>query len=118
MAEAFAKKNGLQASSAGTNPVERVNPIVVQAMQEKGIDIKSNTPKMLTNEMIEKANLVITMGCSAEAECPVLILAKKQKKLIEWDLEDPKGKPVEEIRKIRDEVERRVLELLKEESRL
>ncbi len=111
MAEAFAKKLGLSASSAGTDPAKTMNPLVVQVMQEKEIDISSNKPKMLTNEMIEKASLVITMGCSVEAICPAPMLAKMQKKLIDWNLEDPKGKPVEDIRRIRDEVERRVVEL-------
>ena len=114
MAEAFAKKNGLEASSAGTTPTKRVNPIVVQAMLEKGIDIKSNNPKMLTDEMIENANVVITMDCSVEKECPAVILANMRKRLIEWNLEDPKGKSIEDIRRIRDEVERKVLDLIKE----
>jgi ACR3 family arsenite transporter len=111
MAEAFAKKYGLSASSAGTIPAKTVNPVVVQLMQEKGIDIASNKPKMLTNEMIEKASLVVTMGCSVEAACPRPMLAEMQKKLVDWSLEDPKGKPVEEIRGIRDEIERLVVEL-------
>lgn len=116
MAEAFAKKLGLSASSAGTAPAKTVNPVVVQLMQEKGIDISSNKPKMLTNEMIEKASLVVTMGCSVEAVCPAPMLAKMQKKLVDWGLEDPKGKPIEEIRRIRDEIERRVVELSQKEK--
>lgn len=116
MAEAFAKKFGLSASSAGTDPAKTVNPLVVQVMQEKDIDISSNKPKMLTNEMIEKASLVITMGCSVEAVCPAPMLAKMQKKLIDWDLEDPKGKSIEEIRRIRDEIERRVADLSQTEK--
>ncbi|MCL5317670.1 MAG: arsenate reductase ArsC [Thaumarchaeota archaeon] len=111
MAEAFAKKRGLSASSAGAVPKERVNPAVVQLMQEKGIDISSNKPKMLTAEMINEASIVITMGCSVEAACPRPMLAVMQKKLVDWNLEDPEGKSVEEIRSIRDEVERRVAEL-------
>ncbi len=111
MAEAFAKKQGLSASSAGTAPAKTVSPVAVQLMQEKGIDISSNKPKMLTNEMIEKASLVITMGCSVEEACPRPMLAKMQKKLIDWNLEDPKGKSIEEVRRIRDEIERRVTEL-------
>jgi len=111
MAEAFAKKYGLFASSAGTVPSQGLNPIVVQVMKEKRIDISSNIPKMLTSEMIEKANLVVTMGCSVEEVCPRPMLAQMQKKLSDWHLEDPKGKSIKEVRKIRDEVERRVLEL-------
>jgi arsenate reductase len=108
MAEAFSKKRGLKAASAGTLPASSVNPTVVQVMKEKGIDISSNTPRLLTTEMINQASLVVTMGCSVEEVCPRPMLAKMQKKLVDWDLEDPKGKPVEEIRKIRDEIERRV----------
>lgn len=113
MAEAFAKKIGLSASSAGTAPAKTVNPVVMQLMQEKDIDILSNKPKMLTNEMIREASLVVTMGCSVEEACPRPMLAQMQKKLIDWDLEDPKGKSIEEIRNIRDEIEQRVAGLTK-----
>ena len=116
MAEAFAKKLGLRVSSAGTAPAKTVSPVAVQLMQEKGIDISSNKPKMLTNEMIEEASLVVTMGCSIEAVCPAPMLAKMQKNLVDWGLEDPKGKPIEEIRRIRDEIERRVVELSEKEK--
>jgi len=111
MAEAFAKRDGLKAKSAGTQPAAHPNPTVVNAMKEKGIDISSCSPKMLTNEMINEATLVVTMGCSVEEVCPRPMLAKMQKKLVDWNLEDPKGKSIEEVRKIRDEVERRVAEL-------
>ena len=111
MAEAFARRRGLTATSAGTVPATAVNPTVVQAMKEKGIDVSSSTPKLLTNEMIDKATLVVTMGCSVEEVCPRPMLAKMQKKLVDWDLEDPKGKTIEEVRKIRDEIERRIAAL-------
>jgi arsenate reductase (thioredoxin) len=113
MAQAFAEKYGLEAESAGTVPSSRINPVVVQAMQEKGIDISHNKPKMLTPEMIDHADLVITMGCSVEEVCPKPMLAQMQKKLTDWALPDPKGKPIEEVRKIRDEIENRVVELAK-----
>ncbi len=113
MAEAFAKKHGLKASSAGTVPASGVNPTVVQAMKEKGIDLSSNTPKMLTSEMINEASLVVTMGCSVEEACPRPMLAQMQKKLVDWDLPDPKGKSIADVRKIRDEIEKRVMELSK-----
>jgi len=116
MAEAFAKKYGLKASSAGTVPGSKVNPIVVEAMKEKGIDISSNAPKMLTTEMIDSASLVVTMGCSVEEVCPRPILAKMQKKLVDLDLDDPKGRPLEEVRKIRDEIELYVLSLMESRS--
>ena len=111
MAEAYAKRLGMRASSAGTRPPASVNPVVVQAMKEKGIDISSNTPKMLTVQMINEASLVVTMGCSVEEVCPRPMLAKMQKKLIDWDLDDPKGKPLAEVRKIRDTIELKVRDL-------
>jgi len=111
IAEAFARKRGLNALSAGTVPSSSVNPIVVQAMKEKGVDISSNRPKMLTNEMISQAALVVTMGCSVEEVCPRPMLAKMQKKLVDWDIEDPKGKSLEDVRKIRDDIEHRVASL-------
>lgn len=111
MAQAFAEKLGMKASSAGTLPSTRVNPIVVQAMKERGIDISRNSPKLLTPEMINQAALVVTMGCSIEEACPRPMLAAMQKKLIDWHLEDPKGKPIEEVRKIRDAIEKNVREL-------
>ena len=111
MAEAFAKKHGMNARSAGTIPSARINPTVVDAMRERGIDISSNQPKILTPELIRDARLVVTMGCSIEEACPKPIIAQMRKKLIEWHLEDPKGKPLEEVRKIRDEIESKVRDL-------
>lgn len=113
MAEAFANRHGLNASSAGTVPSSEINPIVVEAMKEKGIDLSFNKPKMLTSEMINQASLVVTMGCSVEEVCPRPMLAKMQKKLIDWDLADCKGKPIAEVRRIRDEIEKRVMGLSK-----
>ena len=118
MAAAFAKKYGLKAASAGTVPSSEVNPIVVEAMKENGIDLSSNTPRMLTNEMIEDAGLVVTMGCSVEEACPKPMLAQLQKKLVDWDLPDPKGKPLAEVREIRDEIEKRVMELSKSRGKV
>jgi len=111
MAEAFAKRKGFQASSAGTQPAVSVNPAVVEAMAEKAFNFSLKKPKMLTMEMIEEADLVITMGCSVEKVCPRPMLERMEKKLIDWNLEDPKGKPLSEVRRIRNEIERRVEEL-------
>ncbi|MGD0476955.1 MAG: arsenate reductase ArsC [Nitrososphaerales archaeon] len=111
MAEAFANRRGLDATSAGTIPASKVNPIVVEAMKEKGIDLALNKPKMLTNDMISQASLVVTMGCSVEEVCPRPMLAKMQKKLVDWDLPDPKGRSIADVRRIRDEMEKRVKEL-------
>jgi len=113
MAQAFAEKYGLKATSAGTAPLSRVNPSVIQAMKEKGIDLSINIPKVLTPEMINHAGLVITMSCSIGSVLPKPKLAQMEKKLINWDLSDPKGKSLPRVRKIRDEIETRVLELRK-----
>ena len=111
MAEAFARRKGLQAASAGTVPAESVNPAVVEAMAEKAFNFALKKPKMLTMEMIDQADVVVTMGCSVEEVCPRPMLVKMQKKLIDWNLEDPKGKSLAEARRIRNEIERRVEEL-------
>lgn len=111
MAEAFANYYGrgkVVASSAGVMLADRVNPVVVEAMKEKGIDISQNQPKLLTTKMAEEADRIITMGCSVEKVCPAPLL----KNVIDWGLEDPKDKPIEKVRKIRDEIEKRVLELI------
>jgi arsenate reductase len=72
-----------------------------------------NIPKRLTPDMINRASLIVTMGCSVAEVCPKPVLAQMQEKLIDWDLKDPKGKPIEKVREIRDEIERRVIELSK-----
>ena len=113
MAEAFAKKHGMHAQSAGTIPSARINPIVVDVMRERGIDISTNRPQILTPDLIQGASMVVTMGCSIEEACPKPIIAQMQKKLVEWHLEDPKGKPLAEVRKIRDEIERKISDLAK-----
>ena len=114
MAEAFAKtygKGGIEAVSAGTMPAKEVNSIVVQVMREKGIDLSTNKPKLITNQMVQEADRIIVMGCSAEGFCPAPLLNK----VVDWGIEDPKGKPIEKVREIRDEIERRV-RLLSEEK--
>jgi len=113
MAEAFANHYGkgkLVASSAGVMLADRVDPTVVEAMKEKGIDISMKKPKLLTMKMVEEADQIITMGCSVEKSCPAPLL----KRVTDWELEDPKGKPVEKVRQIRDEIERRVQKLINE----
>jgi len=113
MAEAFANHYGkgkLVASSAGVMLADKVNPVVVEVMKEKGIDISMNKPKLLTMKMAEDADLIITMGCSVEKFCPAPLL----KNVIDWGLEDPKGKPIEKVREIRDEIEKKVLKLIAE----
>ena len=114
MAEAFFNKlarGKARALSAGTQPIDKVNPVVVEAMREAGINISGNKPKMLTMDMVEKADRMITMGCDAEAEavCPASFIETE-----DWALEDPEGKSLEQIRKIRDEIKERVIRLLNE----
>jgi len=111
MAEAFGRANGLETSSAGTIPAERVNPTVVEVMKERGITI-SGKPKMLTQDMIKEADLVVTMGCSVESVCPRPIVQQMEKKLVDWHIEDPKGKSFSEVEKIASEIQSKVLELL------
>ena len=116
MAEAFAKKYGKEKFtilSAGNKPADKVNPIVVEAMKEKGIDISVNKPKLLTYEMAQDADLIITMGCNDQGLCPGPFF----KPTIDWKLEDPKGKSIEKVRQIRDEIEKLVNELIREEQR-
>ena len=111
MAEAFGRAHGLQTSSAGTVPAARVNPTVVEVMENRGITI-SGKPRMLTQDMIKEADLVVTMGCNVESICPRPIVEQMEKKLVDWHIEDPKGKPIAEVEKIANEIESKVLELL------
>jgi arsenate reductase (thioredoxin) len=94
--------------SAGSTPADEINPSVVQAMAEVGIDISKELPKRLTEEAVGDADVVITMGCGDA--CPVF----PGKRYLDWELPDPAGKTVEEVRPIRDEIDRRVTVLLEE----
>jgi arsenate reductase len=96
--------------SAGSEPADRLNPAVVDAMAEIGIDISGERPKGLHDEAVRTADVVITMGCGDA--CPVYPGTRHE----DWELDDPAGKPVEEVRPIRDEIERRVRHLLAELS--
>jgi arsenate reductase len=97
-----------EARSAGTTPGERVHPEVVEAMGELGIYLANRVPRKLTRADAEWADAVVTMGCGDE--CPYI----PGKRYLDWDLEDPKGRPLEEVRATRDEIERRVVELVDE----
>jgi protein-tyrosine-phosphatase len=96
--------------SAGTTPAEEINPAVVAAMEEIGIDLSKEYPKPLTTDAVEMADVVITMGCGDA--CPVF----PGKRYLDWDLSDPAGRSVDEVRPIRDEIDRRVRVLLAELS--
>ena len=99
------------ALSAGTTPGERVHPEVVEVMREIGIDLSQRVPQRLTRELAESAEVVVTMGCGDE--CPFI----PGKRYIDWDLPDPKGRPLTEVRAIRDEIVRRVDDLTAELDR-
>jgi protein-tyrosine-phosphatase len=104
MAEGFASSSGLDARSAGTVPSTHVNPLVVQAMNEVGIDVSRNRPKDLTEAMIAGADIVILTDASLEKAIPGNLRKKMMKKIVEWYLPDPQGKGIEEIRSVRDEI--------------
>jgi protein-tyrosine-phosphatase len=97
---------GVEVRSAGSEPADRVNPSAVAAMAEEGIDITAETPKVLTTEAVQESDVVITMGCGDT--CPIF----PGKRYEDWQLDDPAGKGVEAVRPIRDEIRRRVLDLL------
>jgi arsenate reductase len=96
------------ALSAGTTPAEHVHPEVIQVMRELDIDLSDHRPQLLTRELAEQADVVVTMGCGDQ--CPYI----PGKRYIDWDLPDPKGGPIAEVRATRDEIARRVSELLAE----
>lgn len=111
MAEGFFKRyapKGYRAASAGTRPAGEINPMAIQAMSEVGIDISRQKSKVLTDDVIRNSARAVNMGCMDKAECPVLFLNNP----IDWGIEDPKGKSIERVRVIRDEIERRVKELV------
>ncbi len=95
-----------RAISAGTQPADHVHPVVVEVMQEIGLDIANNRPQRLTPDVVRGASLLITMGCGDE--CPHIPGVARH----DWPLSDPKGRPIEEVRQIRDEIRLRVSELL------
>jgi protein-tyrosine-phosphatase len=112
MAEAFFNRMAqgkAKAISAGTRPSDSVNPIVVEAMKELGIDISNNKPKIHTMAMVQSADRMITMGCGADSEgvCPARFIATE-----DWALEDPQGKSIDDVRRIRDEIKKRVAGLI------
>lgn len=94
--------------SAGSAPADEINPAVVEAMAEIGLDLSREHPKPLTAEAVEGSDVVVTMGCGDA--CPVF----PGKRYLDWELDDPSGKPVEEVRPIRDEIDRRIRALLEE----
>ncbi len=113
MAEAFAKKLGegkIEVYSAGTEPGTELNRAAVSAMEEIGFDMSGHYPKMLTMEMVEGADKIITMGCGVDASsCPAAFLPTE-----DWGLEDPKNQPIEKVREIRDQIKAKVESMIAE----
>ena len=112
MAEAFLHKlaeGRVRATSAGTEPAEVVDPVVVEVMREVGIDISRQKTKGLTLEMFEQVDRIITMGCGVEDVCPADFVETE-----DWVLDDPKGRPVAEVRQIREQIQAKVAVLLEE----
>ena len=100
----------VQVLSAGSEPAATINPAVVEVMREAGVDLISEQPKVLTTEAVQHADVVITMGCGDA--CPVF----PGKRYLDWALDDPAGQPLDAVRPIRDEIDKRVRALLAELS--
>jgi protein-tyrosine-phosphatase len=110
MARAFLKHLGGQTvvvESAGTMPSEQIDPVVEKVMHEVDIDITGKYPKLITQKMVDDADRVITMGCSIDESCPANVVVSE-----DWGLDDPRGKHINEVRRIRDEISMKVIELL------
>ena len=116
MAEGFFRNHapeGFEPISAGTKPTSQVNPVVVQAMDEVGISISQQKPKDITEDMMRNSTKIVNMGCIDKSFCPTLFIPN----LIDWGIEDPKGKPIEQVREIRDDIEQRVKQLVADLSK-
>jgi len=112
MAEAFFNTlapEGMHAISAGTQPTERVNPVVVEAMGEVGINMSAHHPKLATPELVNESGRIITMGCGVQESCPLYLGMKIDE---DWGLADPAGQGIEAVRPIRDAVREHVVELI------
>ena len=111
IAEGFFRKyapEGFVAVSAGTKPADNLNPIAVEVMKEVGIDISQQKSKLISNEMIDEAESVVNMGCMDKESCPALFVEN----IANWEIEDPIGKSIEQVRIIRDTIESKVKELV------
>ena len=104
---------GLQAESAGTVPSDHVNPLVVQAMLEVGIDISQKVPRALTQEIVDKADVIVLTDASIKGSFPKNLLGRMRGKLVYWSISDPQGKPIEVVRFVRDQIEKQVVDLAK-----
>jgi arsenate reductase len=110
MAEGFFRKyapRGYSTISAGTKPSGEINPLAIQVMKELGVDISKQKSKIITEEMIRNSTVRVNMGCMERESCPTLFIHN----VLEWGIEDPKGKSIEKVREIRDNIEQRVRQL-------
>jgi arsenate reductase len=111
MAAGFMKelsRGAVEVLSAGSEPKDQINPVAIQVMAEEGIDIAREVPKILTTDAVKESDVVITMGCGDT--CPIF----PGKRYEDWELPDPAGRPVDEVRPIRDDIKQRVANLLAE----
>lgn len=112
MAEGFFRKyapSGYEPQSAGTKPTGTVNPLAIAVMKEIGIDISNQQPKIISDSMIHQSFRTVNMGCMDKESCPALYVQN----VLDWEIPDPKGKSLDEVRKIRDLIEKRMRELCK-----
>ena len=117
IAEGFFRRyspQGYQTLSAGTNPTSSINPLPIQVMEEVGIDISKQKLKMLTEDMIKESTIRINMCCIEKQSCPTLFIHD----VIEWNIEDPKGKSIEKLREIRNDINTKVKELVSNLSQI
>ena len=108
MAEAFFNKyaKGSRAYSAGSKPAAEIDPATVEVMKENGIDLSGKKPSGFQPHMSKKFDIIVTMGC--KGSCPIT----PKEKTIDWEIENPRGKPIEKYREVRDDIERRVMKLI------
>lgn len=112
MAEGFFWKyapSGYEPQSAGTKPIDAINPLAIEVMKEIGIDISNQQPKIISDSMIQQSTRIVNMGCMDRESCPTLFVQN----VLDWAIPDPKGKPLDEVRQIRDLIEKRILGLCK-----
>jgi len=111
MAEAFFKKYSkikFNVISAGTIPSSELNPVIVQVMKEIGIDMLEQSPKILSNTMIENSHKIVNMGCVDKESCPSIFV----KNVVDWNVSDPKTQSIEQVRIIRDQIKSKVLNMI------
>ncbi|TBR23920.1 MAG: arsenate reductase ArsC [Candidatus Nitrosotenuis sp.] len=112
MAEGFFRKYapiGYESQSAGTKPIDAINPLAITAMKEIEIDISNQQPKIISDSMIRQSSKIVNMGCMDKESCPAIFVQN----VLDWEIPDPKGKSLDEVRKIRNLIEKRMLDFCK-----